>query len=103
MEPTQCSETSAFNTQTPGKYPEDILSLSLIFTLLLFSKEQQHSSFALDVKGEYMNKHNRYAFLKLPWRQNAIKTSWAESHAMGFRYTALYRRNSSPSLGLSAP
>jgi hypothetical protein len=23
MEPTQCSETSAFNTQTPGKYPED--------------------------------------------------------------------------------
>ena len=27
MEPTQCSETSAFNTQTRGKYPEDILSL----------------------------------------------------------------------------
>jgi hypothetical protein len=27
MEPTQCSETSAFNTQTPGKYPEDKLSL----------------------------------------------------------------------------
>jgi hypothetical protein len=27
MEPTQCSETSAFNTQTPGKYPEDNLSL----------------------------------------------------------------------------
>jgi hypothetical protein len=27
MEPTQCSETSAFNTQTPGKYPEDSLSL----------------------------------------------------------------------------
>jgi hypothetical protein len=27
MEPTQCSETLAFNTQTPGKYPEDILSL----------------------------------------------------------------------------
>jgi hypothetical protein len=23
METTQCSETSAFNTQTPGKYPED--------------------------------------------------------------------------------
>jgi hypothetical protein len=23
MKPTQCSETSAFNTQTPGKYPED--------------------------------------------------------------------------------
>jgi hypothetical protein len=23
MEPTQCSETSAFNTQTPGNYPED--------------------------------------------------------------------------------
>jgi hypothetical protein len=28
MEPTQCSETSDFNTQTPGKYPEDNLSLS---------------------------------------------------------------------------
>jgi hypothetical protein len=27
MEPTQCSETSAYNTQTPGKYPEDNLSL----------------------------------------------------------------------------
>jgi hypothetical protein len=27
MEQTQCSETSAFNTQTPGKYPEDNLSL----------------------------------------------------------------------------
>jgi len=27
MEPTQCSETSAFNTQTPGKYPEDNLPL----------------------------------------------------------------------------
>jgi hypothetical protein len=27
LEPTQCSETSAFNTQTPGKYPEDNLSL----------------------------------------------------------------------------
>ena len=26
MEPTQCSETSAFNTQTPGKYPENNLS-----------------------------------------------------------------------------
>jgi len=27
MEPTQCSETSAFNTQTPGKYQEGNLSL----------------------------------------------------------------------------
>jgi hypothetical protein len=27
MEPTQCSETSAFNIQTPGKYPEDYFSL----------------------------------------------------------------------------
>jgi hypothetical protein len=27
MEPTQRSETSAFNIQTPGKYPEDNLSL----------------------------------------------------------------------------
>jgi len=27
MEPTQCSETSAFNSQTPGKYPEYNLSL----------------------------------------------------------------------------
>jgi hypothetical protein len=28
MEPTQSSETSAFNTETPGKYPEDNLSIS---------------------------------------------------------------------------
>ena len=27
MEQTQCSETSAFNTQAPGRYPEDNLSL----------------------------------------------------------------------------
>jgi hypothetical protein len=27
MEPTQSSETSAFNIQTPGKYPEDYFSL----------------------------------------------------------------------------
>src|SRR5215469_2863366 len=27
MEPTECSETSAFNNQTPGKYPEDNLPL----------------------------------------------------------------------------
>jgi hypothetical protein len=27
MEPAQSSETSAFNTHTPGKYPEDNLSL----------------------------------------------------------------------------
>jgi hypothetical protein len=27
MEQTQYSETSAFSTQTPGKYPEDNLSL----------------------------------------------------------------------------
>jgi hypothetical protein len=27
MELTQCSETSAFNTQTAGKYPENNLSL----------------------------------------------------------------------------
>jgi hypothetical protein len=27
MEPAQCSETSVFNTQAPGKYPEDNLSL----------------------------------------------------------------------------
>jgi hypothetical protein len=25
MEPTECSETSAFNFQTPGKYPEENL------------------------------------------------------------------------------
>jgi hypothetical protein len=36
MEPTQCSETSAFNTQTPGKYPEDNLSnTKLMHNLLL--------------------------------------------------------------------
>jgi len=29
MEPIQCSETSVVNTQMPGKYPEDNLSLSI--------------------------------------------------------------------------
>jgi len=33
MEPTQCSETSDFNTQTPGKYPEDNLSRVSVFVL----------------------------------------------------------------------
>ena len=33
MEPTQCSETSAFNTQTPGNYPEDNLSSSKLLNL----------------------------------------------------------------------
>jgi hypothetical protein len=35
MEPTQCFETSAFNTQTPGKYPEDNLLLLNMFRALL--------------------------------------------------------------------
>jgi hypothetical protein len=40
MEPTQCSETSAFNTQTPGKYPEENLSsLMLIMDLFVFTRE----------------------------------------------------------------
>jgi hypothetical protein len=26
MEPTECSEMSAFNIQTPGKYPEESTS-----------------------------------------------------------------------------
>jgi len=33
MEPTQCSETSAFNTQTSGKYAEDNLSSSKLLKL----------------------------------------------------------------------
>jgi hypothetical protein len=42
MEPTQSSETSAFNTQTPRKYPEGYFSLlqhgeSLKTTMSLFS------------------------------------------------------------------
>jgi len=32
MEPIQCSETSVFTTQTPGKYPEDNLSSKYLFT-----------------------------------------------------------------------
>jgi hypothetical protein len=45
MEPTQCSEMSAFNTHTPGKYPEDNLSL------------QQH--------GESLKTRYQVSFLKL--------------------------------------
>jgi len=33
MEPIQCSEISVFNTQTPGKYPEDNLSLKILLKL----------------------------------------------------------------------
>jgi len=40
-EPTQCSETSAFNTQTRGKYPEDHLSL---LKWSLIGKEQNFYS-----------------------------------------------------------
>jgi hypothetical protein len=39
MELTQCSETSAFNTQMPGKYPEDNLS---IINLFVFSQTKQY-------------------------------------------------------------
>jgi hypothetical protein len=48
MEPTQCSETSAFNTQTPGKYPEDNQStykLSKLFTLKIKQLTQLPYSF----------------------------------------------------------
>jgi hypothetical protein len=44
MEPTECSETSTFNIQTPGKYPEestlyltpDVYSFELRTSLILF-------------------------------------------------------------------
>jgi hypothetical protein len=36
------SETSAFNTQTPGKYPEDNLSLQI--SLIMYSKNVAVSS-----------------------------------------------------------
>jgi hypothetical protein len=38
IEPSQCSETSAFNTQTPGKYPEDNSSIKLQFARQMFGK-----------------------------------------------------------------
>jgi hypothetical protein len=48
MEPTQCSETSAFNTQTPGKYPENNSSL-LQHDESLKSRKKflEHSTFLL--------------------------------------------------------
>jgi hypothetical protein len=36
MEPTQCSETSAFNTQTPAKYPEDNSSRWGLFQMTIW-------------------------------------------------------------------
>jgi hypothetical protein len=45
MEPIQSSETSAFNTQTPGKYPEDNLSL-LQHGESLKTRTQTSSSYA---------------------------------------------------------
>jgi hypothetical protein len=32
MEPTECSKTSAFNIQTPGKYPEE--NIPILFMML---------------------------------------------------------------------
>jgi hypothetical protein len=51
MEPTQNSETSAFNTQTPGKYPEDNLS-----TLMLFEKKRRD----VRKRTEYAKSHKVY-------------------------------------------
>jgi len=36
MERTQCSETSAFNTQTPEKCPEDNLSIRITYFECVF-------------------------------------------------------------------
>jgi hypothetical protein len=62
MEPTQCSETSAFNTQTPGKYPED--NLSLVNDCLYTTIEK---------------------VLRL-----ALKGAWFESHPSPFLFTLAY-------------
>jgi hypothetical protein len=48
MEPTQCSETSAFNTQTPVKYPEDILSKQRV---ILYKKRFFSALFVTSVSG----------------------------------------------------
>jgi hypothetical protein len=47
MELTQCSETSAFNTQTPGKYPEDFLSIAQLFHKLSHWYMFRHYRFIL--------------------------------------------------------
>ena len=47
MEPTQCSETSAFNTWTAGKYPEDNLSSILLFITILLVKYVPSLCFSL--------------------------------------------------------
>jgi hypothetical protein len=40
MEPTECSETSAFNIQTPGKYPEEnIPQICLRFSSPIFTQQ----------------------------------------------------------------
>jgi hypothetical protein len=55
MEPTECSETSAFNIQTPGKYPEETLPYlqhgeSLKTTILHLYEKETASHIRLIVK-----------------------------------------------------
>jgi hypothetical protein len=49
LEPTQCSETSAFNTQTPGKYPEDNLS-PVILPVVLCGGEARSLTLREEIK-----------------------------------------------------
>jgi hypothetical protein len=58
MQPTQCSETSAFNTHTPGKYTEDILYLQQ-HGKSLKTRSSKLSAF-YNYKGNARNKYRKH-------------------------------------------
>jgi hypothetical protein len=59
MEPTQNYETSAFNTQTPGKYPEDNLSALIIF--LFQEVPLRYVRTSVSIKFKLMLKHRYFS------------------------------------------
>jgi hypothetical protein len=71
MEPTQSSETSAFNTRTPGKYPEDNLSLL------------QHGE-SLKSRMLYMFLCTVHSHFQRLWHHHMVKVSQYVTHSAIF-------------------
>jgi len=79
MEPTQCSETSAFNTQTPGKYPED--NLSLLQHGESLKTRSQHSLVILSCSNNCETLNDGYSVFRYE----------QDTHTNGRKYFILFR------------